>query len=528
MAYRFNPPEKNTLSTQPTNSDKGTVYRIYNIFKPTVVLDELSLPKGDNRKDRKPEDIASLAYPLVKINDYFISINELEYMSIDCTDFLPRITLQASFLYPEFVDREMPKDGDIISIAIRNKSDALNIIRNDYVITGVTVSPRRANVNAPSTVTFFGELFVPGLKSFMGSKSYVGTSMNALKKIAKVLQLGFNTNDDKTNDKQVWYNIDTPETFIKDVTLKAWRDENSFYKTWIDIWYNLNFVNVQKQLLSSESEIDTGVLLDNVDIDWTWGPTTDQDQTYNAPKVFSNYPGYRTSSFFIKDWKPNNRSSNITFQFGTSTEASFYEHIDVLYEDSQSERYWNLDIAPAYDPAKLDDYILLRGRTRWDPSINTGELARANYDYTELYKKAPWLGIQYTINNPSSPNTEWSGNHHENYLRAQAHNTINNVELDKLNLEITVQGTNMNVIRGDKIPVVLVETDRISNQMIDKRAVTSERKNAFYSGWYMVKGFNLSWTQPSQGSIISSFSQKFVLTRREWPPPIPVSRPQSE
>jgi len=519
--YTYDPPNKDSLAANPSITQRGVKYRIYNIFKPTVVLDELSIP-SDFRDDKKIEDIASLQFPLIKINNYFIPEPDLDYMVIDCRDFLPKIILQITTIYNKFMDKEMPKDGDIISIAIRNKSDTLNIIRNDYVITGATPTRRRSSGTIPTTITFFGELFVPGLRSYMGSSSFLGTSMESLKCCAQKLQLGFNTNDDDTDDKQIWYAFNTPEDFIKDVISKAWRNENSFYNVWIDIYYNLNFVNIQKQLLSAEDDVDDSVSLYNIDTDWTWGSDTAQKDTLQMPKVFSNYIGYRTTSFYITEWKPNNKSSAITFEYGTAMSASFFEHLNSLYEDEESQKYWDIEINPTYDPEKINSHILLRGRARYDASINEGELARANYDYTTLYKKAPWMGIQYTISNPEEDNTKWTGNHHPNYLRAQVHNCINCVELEKLNLEITVQGTNMNVIKGDKIPVVLIGTDSVENQMVDRNAQSRDRKNELYSGWYLVKGFTLSWSRPEEQSIVSNFSQNFILTRREWPTPIPT------
>ena len=519
--YNYEAPNKDGLSANPSTTQKGVKYRIYNIFKPTVVLDELSLPVSDSRANRKTEDIASLEYPLIKINNYFISEPELDFINIDCRGFLPMITLQITVVHDTFLDKEMPKDGDMISIAIRNKSDTLNIIRNDYVITGVTPSRRRSSGLVPTTITFFGELFVPGLKSYAGSIAYKGTSMDSLKLVAQKLQLGFNTNDDDTDDKQIWYETSSSFDFIQEIVNQAWRNETSFYDVWIDIYYNLNFVNIQKQLLSAEDDVDEAASLYNVDADWTWGSETAQDKTVGMPKVFSNYVGYRTTAFYITEWKPNNRSSAITFKYGASMNASFFEHLNSLYAEEGSQKYWNIEIDPNYDPEKVGSHILLRGRARYDPSINEGELARANYDYTKLYRTAPWLGIQYTIADAEIDNTQWTGNQHRNYLRAQVHNAINKAELEKLNLEINVQGTNMNIIKGDKVPVVIIGMDPIENQLVDEEAQSRERKNEFYSGYYLVKGFTLSWSK-REDTIMSNFSQNFILTRREWPTPIPV------
>jgi len=118
--YVYSPPNRESLSANPAKSQKGVKYRIYNLFKTTIVLDELSLPKNQTSDSKKMEDLASLQYPLIKINNYFISEFELDYMSIKSNNFLPTITLQVTFTNNKFMDRELPKDGDIISIAIRN------------------------------------------------------------------------------------------------------------------------------------------------------------------------------------------------------------------------------------------------------------------------------------------------------------------------------------------------------------------------------------------------------------------------
>jgi hypothetical protein len=177
---------------------------------------------------------------------------------------------------------------------------------------------------------------------------------------------------------------------------------------------------------------------------------------------------------------------------------------------------------PIYDPQKLDKYIILRGRTMYDSSINDKDLAKANYSYRDIYEKYPWLGIQYTISNPNDDNLKWDGNHHKNYMRARVQNLINTKELDKLNLEISVTGNNFNIIRGDKVPVILIKKDAVENMQINIKAESNDMLDMFYSGWYIVNGFKVRWDGDAynNNSIMSNFSQEFVLTRREWPPPI--------
>lgn len=524
QTYKFKPQTStSTVKKTSQDSEKESKSRIYNVFKPTVTLDEISVRQTKAEANKfKVEDYASLQYPLIKINDYIIGASEIISLKISSEDFLPTIFLQTSFTNELFLSKNMPKDGDIISIFIRNKSDLLVPIRNDYVITGVSTMMKGGATIGGVNMTFFGELFVPGLKSYLGSAAYTGTSMEVMQQAAQSLELGFNTNEENTNDKQVWYIAGDPKEFIEDLALKAWKDENSFFDVWIDIYYNLNFINVQKQLLSNEDEVDIGVLLGNVDNSWTWGSNTEEQKSVKTAKVFSNYPGFRNSSFYILGWKPDNRSTAITFNFGTSMEASFFEHLEELYSNPESKQYWKIKIDPDYDPHKVDSHILLRGRAHWDGSINDNELAQANYKYKDLYKQAPWLGIQYTISNPDEPHEKWTGNHHQNYLRAQAHNTINNVEIEKLQVNVMVQGTNMNIIKGDKLPIALIKIEPTEVKIAYPEAEQNEALDFFYSGWYYVKGFNITFSQSTDDNVFSNFRHNFVLTRREWPTPVPT------
>ena len=314
-----------TLPISPANStgkkeeqqtiNEESVSRIRVLFEKTIQLDELSIRGEKTKSNQRAEDSISLEFPLIKINNYTLNKTEISSVTIDSTNFLPTITLNVLFGNQEFLAREMPKDGDIISIAIRNRSDLLKIIRNDYVITGVHVLPNTTQRKSPVSMTFFGELFVPGLKSQKNDFSYVGTSFGALMDFAKRYGLGFATNEDDTDDRQIWLKANTTgDIYVNNVISRAWKDDSSFYSAWIDVYYNLNFVNVNKQLMSAESQVDIAVLLDNLDKNYTYGAKTGEEDTNLTVKVFSNFTQALNTSFYIKSWRPLNRSSAITFQ----------------------------------------------------------------------------------------------------------------------------------------------------------------------------------------------------------------------
>lgn len=518
----FRPPA-NSVAPSATPTANKTKYNILTVFPATIELDELSIPHDKTTKPGKPENVYSVEFPLIKVNDYIFSRDEILNFQLDCTEFLPTISLELGFIDNLFLSKNMPKDGDIISIAIRNRSDTLKIVRNDYVITGVISRPNQSQTKAPILMTLYGELYVPGLSSQMGDWAFDGTTMEALKDVAQRLKLGFATNEDNTDDKQVWLkaNIAT-DIFIQQLVERSWKDQESFYNAWIDVYYNLCFVNLNKQLMSAESEIEPAVLLSNMDTNTTHETDMSDKATNVTPKIFSNINQFRATPFFINTWKPKNRATAVTFQVGTKMTCEMFEHNAHLFEKDDAQNYWAIPVEPIYDKDKLRNNIILRGRTvPKDPSMNIG-LQLANNPFMGVYEKYPWLGIQYTASDTSVPPTQRDGNHHKNYQVAKVNNLMNLKELDKLNVYVAVNGNNMNVIVGDKIPILIIRTDAADNKRVNKKNPGGDVADLFFSGWYIVKGYTLSWSSEDNDKIVNNFVHEFVLTRREWPAPVPI------
>jgi len=274
--------------------------------------------------------------------------------------------------------------------------------------------------------------------------------------------------------------------------------------------------------MSGEDEVDYAGLINNIDKDFTYGEDTQESEVVKSPKVFSNYDSYKTSSFYITSWRVINRATQISYEIGTSVLCNMFEHNEKLFTNPESKKYWNIPMEPTYDPQKVKQYILLRGRAKQNPTMKDGDLAQANYSFPEINQYNTWTGIQYTISNPDDNNLQWDGNHHRNYQKARVQNIINNKELDKLNVVISVNGLNPNLIRGDKVPIAIIQKNPIEAALVSKQAEGRELLEQFYSGWFYVKGFKIKYVKDKPTGIVSNFTQEFILTRREWPPPIPV------
>ena len=166
---------------------------------------------------------------------------------------------------------------------------------------------------------------------------------------------------------------------------------------------------------------------------------------------------------------------------------------------------------------------MLRGRTTYDAGENpTDEQARVNYDYIGTYTTAEWTGVEYTMseNDKNKGSNQWSGNVHKNYNRAPYHNSQNFSEIGKIYLDVECEGLNLQIMKGERIPVLIGFTNSIENDMYN--AATKDDMpsiiNRFYSGYYIVDSITYSY-EPMSGRRVSPYTTRFILKRREWPTP---------
>ena len=477
---------------------------IRSIFDPTIPLDELSFndtDEGTNQKYKergiKLQKRVGNQFPLVRINDYIISEDELLKLVIDTTKFLPTIFLIIEIgKVSTFLSRAFPKDGDRINVFIRSRDDIFKPIRNDYLITSVSTTKSLNEQGEGMRITIQGELFIPKIMDEI-IISKTGTSLEVLQELASDLQLGFATNETQTNDKQTWICAnDNYINFIKHIADSSWKDENSFFQVFIDIYYNLNFINVNNQF-SNSTEIDEAL----IDLLISDDSIVDNEIKMSiGKKVFTNINDRRGTNMFIKRYKIVNNSSRIAKKFGYKMHCEFFEH--------NSLKKWDIYSEPLIVEGAEKDNILLKGKP--------GE----NYYKTQIKKR--WMGIQYSL--PEH-------NVHEKYLYSRIHNLMNLKELEKMQVHIEVPRANFNVYRGERIPCIFVATgEPLKNEYLKQQAEREESDLAspsspvldkFYTGFYMIYGMIFTYTtrNPQDSNDRGYFSEDIILTRRVWPLP---------
>lgn len=496
--------------------DDNSVIR--SLFAPQIKLDDMVMEdlftgtsdvvdaKG-GLSGRQYQNMVGVDYPFVIINGYTFAVHEIIKLSIDATGFLPDIDLTVAMTSTDtFKTARIPKDGDLISVFIRAKNDSFKPIRNDYIITYVDVAPNSAPEGRGSTITLRGTLFIPHIDDQV-IKFFEGSSFDVLQKIAKELKLGFATNESSTDDSQVWICPgDSLKNTILDVTAHSYKDEKSFYNCFIDIYYHLNFINVNTQVVS-EGKMSAAIL-DFVAFKDDKPDLAQSGSQQQGKKFLSDMENFKGTNFFVETYSLQNNSTAISKRWGYKTYVQFY--------DQQTQDTWSIYVDPIVTEGAQDKAILLKGRPYPKAADGTAE-----EKYWEKQNKYVWLGVQ-------------TKNVHDMYLYSKIWNKRNLEELDKLYLEVEITRWNPNMYRGEKIPIILYTMGDPSNVLVNEVPAEANTPvnephpvaNQFYSGYYMIDGFTLNYTisktdgssdPPPEGNM--AITQNMVLRRREWPIP---------
>ena len=104
------------------------------------------------------------------------------------------------------------------------------------------------------------------------------------------------------------------------------------------------------------------------------------------------------------------------------------------------------------------------------------------------------------------------------YDAAVEHNRINNLQLQKKYVDVELNGANFAIMRGEKIPALIIDTDR-AGQILD---LSKENivKNLIYenmSGWFIIDSIRWVFSADQPAKYGTNWRTWVRLIRREWP-----------
>jgi len=475
---------------------------INNFAKTSILLDELVVPNrsGQEIPDQPlasdTDDKSWGAYrPVVFINGYYVD-RYVDFFEFSQVDFLPTVRLSFTMDDPMFISVNYPKDGDIISMYIRSREEVYKPIRMDFNILSVRSSQSQDPEGKKIRFTILGETRIPGLYSEVSRALRDMTSYDALFEVSQALNLGFSSNDDGLTDSMTWIcpNFSLYQ-FIHEICERSYKNDESFYKVWIDPYYNLTFVNLNNQLTADDYVQQVKVIRGDINTaNDTFLPGTELDMQ-EMPLAFTNQKGSGDLPFYIRNFTLLSKSGNTNNKYGYIQEVQFYDEAIVPENGNFSEKYVKYTIEATTTENIGVNQVLQKGRPKED-----------------LYKmevRKSWYG--------SLNNSPTGGGVHENFIQALIQNEFNIGDLEKFTLKVELSGYYAGIYRGQAVPVLIYANEQGKRKentgLSDDQKPESEVNpvlDRFLSGIYIVTGMEVKY------DTLGGMYQVLHLNKREW------------
>lgn len=503
---------------------------ILTITEPTIELDPFEIAdiesgnsgedveQRDKRKDNLSKFVGD-TYPAIRINKFDFNRSDVKAFRLRIEEFLPKLTVSVVDTRGVFTLSQYPTDGDVLSLFIRSKDEEVyKPIRMDFDIIDIQsnpvsnidqTTPRDSDVNPIAEVqvfTFECQAKIPNLLA-ESNQSYSSDSLfNHLEQVASELGLGFASNVTATNDVMTRIcAFDSKRKFIEDHTATAYLDDNSFFNSYIDQYYYLNFVNINNQFNFDQSLEDT---LRTAIEDPTIDRNFDEGNIVNSKLFLTNLDkGSLGMSNYIRKYALINNSGRVFLKNGYKRVAQYYDEDDKEFRDFTIDPLTSADLP--------EDLFPLKGRP--------------DEDLFETQIKYKYLGKQSSV--------AAEGNTHLNYQFAKLHNFQNFEDYKKLMLLVELPVANMALYKYQRIPVIIYETQPIRIETLnqreqrnrddgqrtpkDKRGDRADsidqrhgapKLNEFLTGLYVIDKIEYFYRRFDE-----TIKQRLWLARREWP-----------
>lgn len=221
-------------------------YDIVQIFAATKKLQEMNTaPKDSPANDRL---YSSSISPIISINGINLDVPDVISFEMQMAAFVPTVKVTFKDTSGIFESDYLITNDSIISVFISPYvSQELLPIRCDFTVSSSEVTGKEYwGTNDIKIRKLTGQLRIP---AFFKRTSRVSddTSFNTLASAAKDYGLGFSSNVEDTDDRQIWVNSNSGcRMFIESIINHSYSDDNSFFTGFVDWFYDLNFVEVNR------------------------------------------------------------------------------------------------------------------------------------------------------------------------------------------------------------------------------------------------------------------------------------------
>jgi predicted chitinase len=415
------------------------------------------MPKQDQFIQEVAQSLGN--FPFIYYGSYQIDLHDITYFNLYYSGSLPCLELSFYDSLNLMKDKAMPLDDSKVKVFLNPRSKQLKEILIQFKITQFIVNNRKYTMKGVLDVNL---LHVDRFISYDNM-----TSHKALQTIARESGLGFNTNIDDTDDSMTWIQTGNPTIdFIEEIVESSYKSDNSFMASYIDYYYNFNFIDIEKEL---ERNVDNDLGVTDKTLSDVFQTGGDNDQLTSL--ILSNDESLRETNMFFETYRIINNSTAVSLRSG-------YQNIVNYYDTSNKNLLiFNMDSITS----KGDKTIILKGSPQ-------------DQEFFKLNKTYHFLGTQDI------------GNSHRNYRYSIIQNEKNLFDLEKIGLEIVMSLPNYGLYKYQKIKLF------ISNQATTPAASI---KNERLSGDWLITDIKYIFSSNRFTQIIRLLKRELELSDDE-------------
>ncbi len=532
--------------------------------EPSIKVEELKLTNKTYATSGYREKNISYYIPVVFINDFMIPQTDITNFCLDYSSFAPQVMVEFVDIKNEMLSTNIPKPGSYIKVLIDGYGDMnyYKPIRQDFLITNINKTNRTGGeyqnyplAGYPIKYKLTGVLNVP-----MGFRkmSWCSSSINARQAIFNIsssIGLGFATNFNINNtvDVMKWVNTQNKSfyDFMRDITQHSCYSPYTFFTSFIDQYYVLNYVECHRLLSHGGNKTDSPQMIYNCIMPDMEDDKKETENLNNGDQKVSYY--FLTNSIEFKGWtnyieeyyelnngysmvsdgcrKTLTYSDKIGFPGVSSKNYKFlFTPIDNLVRDG------NRTIQSLPESIGYDTYI----------PLNLIETTSSSYiDNLNMY------------DNPSSAESRIdlgevdTSNNFPLYFYSYIQNDFQMKNLKKCGLSVRLQNYNPSITRYSRIWIDIYDMNKNSSENIRKKSNVDEMQeskikdyfknkndniiifdeetekdndyqvyNRSLSGWYVVTDMKISYNtvKDFKGKTSKKLQTQLVLNRIEYKP----------
>jgi predicted chitinase len=437
VALNENPPSQEKPKVEEETGKRPIITQI---DPPTYVLPPIEMPvPPDANKTANAEELRHIGLtPFIWYNGYQIKENDIYYLVLYYKGMVPAV--EVNFIDSAAILKKVgfPGSDSTFDVFMNSGSKVLKSIHLRMKIDNF-------QENANKSYTMTGTL---DLRDFykVNYKSWTGTSFEVLREMSSELNLGYNSNIDQTTDSMKWINTGmTWREFIGDVVSHSYISDDAFTLAYIDFYYCLNYVDLEKEW---SRNVSTDVGISSTGITQVDGKQTEKDTT--LPLVLMNEKSQNMVNTYFQNYSVQNNATNKAISSGQFTISKYY--------DTASKQFliFNVDSLTSKDDSK----VILKGKPADASELQT--------NYTTVF------GGRVDLSNV-----------HKNYLYADVLNSRNLTDLSKIVVTLEIPQCNFNLYKFQKIRIQFInEAPTIAEEDLNQVRI---------SGEWMIVDIKFSW-----------------------------------